>query len=170
MFVFVDESGDSGMKGKDGSSPLFVMTAILFEQAEDVSACDLKINSIRNSLRMHPQSEFHFNKSCDARRKLFLEGVAGASFRHVSFVLNKAKLYGPGFAYKEPFYKRKINTDHEIIRKVKSESSHSSNLLQLADMVCGAVARSFRPDKKNGDQFKKIIGHRELYVQVWPKT
>ncbi len=34
MLVFVDESGDSGMKGKEGSSALFVITAVLFEENE----------------------------------------------------------------------------------------------------------------------------------------
>lgn len=120
-------------------------------------------------------------------------------------MLNKTKLYGPGFQYKESFYKytasllfenakpylrdasvtidrngdrvfriqlekylkRKINTEAQVIRKVKTEPSHSNNLLQLADMVCGAIARSHRKDK-NGDieKFRKIIGHRELDVQL----
>jgi hypothetical protein len=35
MLVFIDESGDSGMKGKAGSSRLFVVTAILIEENED---------------------------------------------------------------------------------------------------------------------------------------
>ena len=129
-------------------------------------------------------------------------------FFYISFVLNKSKLYGPGFAYKESLYKyatrllfenckphlnratitidrsgdrefsnelqrylkRMINTHQEVIKKVKCETSHSNNLLQLADMVCGAVARSFVREKKNSRMYRKIIGHRELGVQVWPKT
>jgi len=95
-------------------------------------------------------------------------------------VLNKKKLYGPGFQYKSPFYKYTVNLVFQnakpylrdaivvidrsggqgfrkqlatylkkkmnekdglsLIKKVKTERSHNNNLLQLADMVCGAVA------------------------------
>lgn len=56
-----------------------------------------------------------------------------------------------------------------LIKKVRTEPSHSNNLLQLADMVCGAVARSFRPDKPDRHVYRKLIRHRELGVQVWPR-
>ncbi len=69
----------------------------------------------------------------------------------------------------QSYLKGKINTDKEIIRKVKCEPSHSNNLLQLADMICGAVARSFNREKSNARTFRKAIGHRELAVQVWPR-
>lgn len=125
----------------------------------------------------------------------------------MAFVLNKDKLYGPGFNYKDSFYKytakllfenakpylreatvlidrsgnrefrrqlqsylrRQVNTKgREIIRKVKTEPSHCNNLLQLADMISGAVARSFRSDKPEPMRFRKIVSHRELALQVWP--
>lgn len=208
MLVFVDESGDPGIKGKQGSSRFFIVTAVLFEEEEEAMACDNRIGEIRTELRMHPGAEFHFNKCCDAHRMHFLHGVANMQFFYLSFVLNKSELTGPGFAYKESLYKyatrllfenakgrltrasitidksgnrefnqqlqsylkRKLNTDAEIIRKVKCEASHSNNLLQLADMVCGAVARSFNREKNNARVFRKAIGHRELEVQVWPRV
>jgi hypothetical protein len=207
MLVFVDESGDSGMKGKPGSSALFVMAAVIFEDPEDGNVCDKIIDGLRAQCFKNGEGEFHFTKCCDAHRETFLSTVAGADFFYLAFVLNKAKLYGPGFAYKESFYKytakllfenakpylreakvvidkcgnrefrqqlesylkRKINTDSEIIRRVKSEESHRNNLLQLADMICGAVARSFRSDKPDPMQFRKLVAHRELELQVWPK-
>jgi hypothetical protein len=208
MLVFVDESGDCGIKGRKGTSEFFFMTAILFNENDAAEACDLRISTIREELHMRPAAEFHFNKCRDDYRCRFLNGVSGMDFFYVSFILNKAKLYGPGFAYKESFYKyaarilfenckphlkmatitidrsgdreftnalqrylkRMINTDQEVIKKVKSEHSHSNNLLQLADMVCGAVARSFAREKKDSRKYRKIIGHRELSVQVWPKV
>lgn len=208
MLVFVDESGDAGMKGKAGSSAFFVISAVIFEENEAADECDRKIEELRSEIFKGRQTEFHFNKMCDDFRDQFLQGVADQSFFYLSFVLNKSKLYGPGFQYKETFYKytarllfenakpylrdaavtvdrsgnrefrqqlekylkSKINTEGRLIRKVKSESSHSNNLLQLADMVCGATARSFREDKsENINRFRKIIGHRELDVQLWPK-
>jgi hypothetical protein len=208
MLVFVDESGDCGIKGKKGSSALFVIAAVMFEENESAEACDRKISEIRRDCFNGRTQEFHFNKCCDKYRERFLSGIANHDFFYMAFVLDKSKLYGPGFSYKEPFYKftakllfenakpylrdaavlidrsgnrefrqqlesylkRKINTDREIIRKVKTEPSHSNNLLQLADMICGAVARSFRDDKTDPNTFRRLVAHRELDVQVWPKV
>ena len=105
MLVFVDESGDSGMKGKPGSSALFVMAAVIFEDPEDGNVCDKIIDGLRAQCFKNGEGEFHFTKCCDAHRETFLSTVAGADFFYLAFVLNKAKLYGPGFAYKESFYK-----------------------------------------------------------------
>jgi hypothetical protein len=56
----------------------------------------------------------------------------------------------------------------KLIREVKMEASHSSNLLQLADMVCGAVARSYNVQRAERWKFRSLISHKELRVQVWP--
>jgi hypothetical protein len=208
MLVFVDESGDSGMKGKDGSSAFFVITAVLFEENESAEECDRAINKVREECFPGRFAEFHFNKCSNAHRIRFLQAVAPMDFFYLSFVLDKTKLYGPGFSYKESFYKytakllfenakpylknatvtidrsgnrdfrlqlekylkKKINVDDEIIRKIKTEPSHSNNLIQLADMVCGAIGRSYKPDKVDRMTYRKIIGHRELGVQLWPKV
>lgn len=53
------------------------------------------------------------------------------------------------------------------IKKVKMQSSHSNNLIQLADMVAGSVHRSFSK-KGDKDVYRPIIKPRELRVQVWP--
>jgi uncharacterized protein DUF3800 len=49
-------------------------------------------------------------------------------------------------------------------RKVTMESSHSNNLVQVADMICGAVGRSFT---QNDDRFRKLVRRREKFVQEW---
>ena len=53
------------------------------------------------------------------------------------------------------------------IRKVKMEDSHRSNLLQLADMVAGSVARSYK-DKPGRSVYRQIIYPKEARVQLWP--
>lgn len=208
MLVFVDESGDSGMKGKEGSSALFVITAVLFEENESAEECDRAIKKVREECYPGRFTEFHFNKCCTAHRIKFFQAVAPMDFFYLSFVLDKSKLFGPGFNYKESFYKytakllfenakpylnnatvtidrsgnrdfrlqlekylkKKINVEDEIIRKIKTEPSHSNNLIQLADMVCGAVGRSYKMEKADQMTYRKIIGHRELGVQLWPKV
>jgi len=39
---------------------------------------------------------------------------------------------------------------------------------QLADMVCGTVARSYS-GKQDAEVYRPLISHREIYVQVWPR-
>ena len=54
---------------------------------------------------------------------------------------------------------------HRVVKKVKTARSAGNNLLQLADMVSGAVWRSF---KHQDVSHRQLIAHRELRVQVWP--
>lgn len=50
------------------------------------------------------------------------------------------------------------------IKKVKMQDSAKNNLLQVADMVCGAVAKSFRTGNDD-DDFRKIIREKEIAVE-----
>jgi hypothetical protein len=70
------------------------------------------------------------------------------------------------------YLQRKTNTGGKIkhVKKIKMEDSRSNNLLQLADMICGAVARSFLQEKQDRQQYRKIISHREMGIQVWPNS
>ena len=55
------------------------------------------------------------------------------------------------------------------IKRIKAEWSHNNNLVQLADMVCGAVARSYRKDKGDRFVYRDIIRAHETKVQFWPR-
>jgi hypothetical protein len=55
------------------------------------------------------------------------------------------------------------------IGKLKIQDSRSNNLLQLADMVSGAVARKFSRKADALDYYTLIAG-RERHLQVWPRT
>lgn len=55
-----------------------------------------------------------------------------------------------------------------MIRRLKSAQSHGNNLLQLADMVCGAINRSVQVDKEGCNEFREIIRIRERVVETWP--
>jgi len=138
-------------------------------------------------------------------RSQFLEKVAPFGFFYLAVVLNKLKLYGPGFQVKESlvkyasglvfqnakpylrdaivvidgsgskdfrnqlsmYLKKRIMDDGggRLIRKVKTSRSDGNNLMQLADMVSGAIWRSF---KHQDASLRRLISLRELRVQVWP--
>lgn len=206
MLVFVDESGDAGMKLGQGSSPYFVVTAVMFDDHDAAQACDDAIGALREELGWPLRREFHFSHQNEVTRKRFLALAAKHDFFYMSFGLNKSQVNGEGFSVKESltkfesrltfenakphledaivvfdgsgakefrqqfasYLKRRINPTGGIrhIKKVKIQDSQTNNLIQLADMVCGAVARSIT---HGDDQYRKVIRMRELRVRVWPQ-
>lgn len=185
MLIFLDESGDSGMKAKRGSSGYFIVAVVLFEDGEEAERCESSIRALRGRLDLHERFEFHFNRCSDRLRIEFLSAVANCAFFCHAVVLNKSRLWGRRFQDKNSFYKyaaglvfenakkelfqakvvidrcgnrdfriqlgnylkRRMNVEADLIRKISMEASHSNDLLQLADMVCGAVARSLNVSK-----------------------
>ncbi len=209
MLVFVDESGDPGLKISQGSSEYFVITLVMFEDHEEAEAADLRIELLKRELSLPPTFEFHFYDNRPSTRKAFLQAVSPYNFFYFGIVINKKKLYGEGFKFSDSFYKyasslvfenakgylrnaivvfdkcgsktfrgqltkylkRRMNEEgsNPLIKKVKTQHSHSNNLIQLADMVCGAIYRFYNPAKKDRKEYRKIISHREIFVQFWPK-
>jgi len=207
MLVFIDESGDSGLKIEKGSSRYFTVGLVVFEDREDALACDQRISLLKNELGLPVNYEFHFKRNSDKVRRAFLQAVAPYNFFYYGIVINKnpEKLWGDGFRNKESFYKyacglifenakeklekaivvidesgnldfkRQLakylrrKTGSGIIKKVKMQRSEGNNLLQLADYVASIINRSVQNKKKWSDDYRKIIAHREIYVQIWPK-
>ncbi len=62
-----------------------------------------------------------------------------------------------------------MNHDSRLIKEVKMQRSESNNLLQLADYIAGAINRSMVNSKKNSQDFRNMVGRREILVQVWPR-
>ena len=211
MLVFLDESGDTGLKFDSGSSRYFVVTLVVFDDNADALHADKRIDLLRSELGLAQDFEFRFSKLNSTLRKKFLDAIAPQDFFYYSIVINKIKLKGKGFNYKDPFYKytcklvfltarthlrnatvvidgsgsrefrKQIRTylrkhindsnpaaEHSI-KKIKIQNSKNNNLIQLADMVCGAVARYHYTGKANSRIYRAIISHREFNVQLWPK-
>jgi len=208
MLVFIDESGDAGIKLKSGSSPHFTVTLLIFEDRDEANAADKRIDLLKREMGFPDYFEFHFANLRNDFRKEFLKAVAKYEFFYSSIVINKAKLTGKGFQYADSFYKytcslvfenvkpllreatviidgsgsrkfreqlstylrKKVSTrgSDKLISRVKLQDSRANNLLQMADMICGAVARSY--GKKPGcTVLRKLVSHRELEVQFWPR-
>jgi hypothetical protein len=208
MLVFLDESGDPGMK-PPASSRLFAVTLVGFEDNQEAVDADARIQLLKQELSFPPHFEFHFNKLRSDYREAFLKAVSPCEWFHHAIIINKQKLTGKGFQNADSFYKytfglvfenakpylsdatviidgsgnrqfqrqlgaylRKrltyADSGRRFIRKIKIQDSRQNNLLQMADMVCGAVARSFT-DKKDALTFRNLISHREIKVEIWPK-
>jgi hypothetical protein len=207
MLVFIDESGDAGLKVDEGSSTHFIFTLILFEDKAEAEKVDNHIDTIRQQLGLRKEFEFHFNKLSQKFKGHFFKEVCNFEFKYFSYVIDKQDVLADSFETTESFYlyackqsvlvakdylneaivvidgrssrksrqhiatylKNNLNEkESEIfrIKKVKLEDSHKNNLLQLADMICGAVARLYKQGEKNNHQ---IIKHREEIVEIWTK-
>ena len=107
MLVFIDESGDSGLKIEEGASRYFIVGLVVFEDNEDAIACDQRIQLLKKELGLSATTEFHFKRNSDKLRRAFLAAVAPYNFFYYGIVINKdpQKLWGDGFKNKESFYK-----------------------------------------------------------------
>lgn len=54
------------------------------------------------------------------------------------------------------------------VRRWTDRPSHSDRLLQLADMVCGAIAREVS-GRKDGGRFRQLVAPKESGHVVWPQ-
>jgi len=95
------------------------------------------------------------------------------AFEKASYLFREADIYfdeggGEKFQKKlDSHLRRKINrSGEERIRKVKTLKSAGSSLIQLADMVCGAV---FRAVESGESQYRDIIQPRLDAMAEWPE-
>lgn len=210
MLVFVDESGDTGLiePGKL-SSKYFVVTMVLFEDAEQALLADNRVAELKSQLDLDPRFEFHFAKLKPAWKTLFLQELANFEFFYFSVVIDKAEFIKKGIVVDDALHRytcglvfeaakpyltaatvvmdgqgselirrdlttylrQKVRDDGDkgqVLKKLKLQDSKKNNLLQLADVVCGAVARSLS-EKSDAQIYRKLISHREMSVATWPK-
>lgn len=209
ILVFIDESGDPGLKIEEGSSRYFIVALVVFEDREEATACDQRIELLRRELGWK-EREFHFHQNSHRIRQSFLQAVAPYNFFYYGIIINKdpKKLYGEGFRDKQSFYKyacglvfenakeklqnatviidesgsldfkrqleryikKRMNQADEtkLIHKVKMQRSKANNLLQLADYIAGVINYSVGAKAKHGDEYKKVVRHRQIKVQMWP--
>ena len=87
MLVFVDESGDPGLKLNQGSSKYFIVTLVVFEDVQDALDLDERIKLLRKELQFSAQFEFKFNRLHPDYRIKFLESISPYSFLYFGIVV-----------------------------------------------------------------------------------
>lgn len=60
MFVFIDDSGDPGFKTQQGSSAVFVISLVLFDDPLEAEKTSLAIKQLRRTLKVSDLYEFKF--------------------------------------------------------------------------------------------------------------
>ena len=89
MLVFVDESGDTGRKIGHGSTGLFTVVLVVFEENDEAQAADDRITRLRRELGKPDNFEFHFAENSDNIREAFLQAIAPFNFFYFGFVIDK---------------------------------------------------------------------------------
>ena len=100
-------------------------------------------------------------------RKLFLIGTALAVAAGITATVTRAET-PTELNFGVISTEASVNQKKNCIKKVKMQDSKGNNLLQLADMVAGAINRSLHGLRENS-LYREIIKSREIYVQSWPK-
>lgn len=106
MLVFLDESGDPGLAIEKGASKYFTIALVVFEDNEEATACDQRIDLLRKEIRWKKGEEFHFKRNSHRIRKSFLQAVAPYNFFYYGIVFDKNphKLSNDLFLSKKSFY------------------------------------------------------------------
>ncbi len=68
MLVFIDDSGDPGVKINEGSSRFFVLTAIKFLDNLEAEEASLILKRYKRAIKMNDEEEVKFNKLSLKRR------------------------------------------------------------------------------------------------------
>lgn len=202
MLIFIDESGDAGFKLVRGSSQHFIISMVIFRDAQDARATSAKITALATRLNIKP--EFKFTKSCNDYRDAFFNEISNCKFTTRSVVVDKQKIYSNHLKEnKESFYNFFIKTmlkydngilkDAKIIidgsgdksfklefkayirrciptacvKKLSLKDSCTDPLIQLADMVAGAIARSYKTEKLDCSRWREILYRNNQIDNIW---
>lgn len=106
MLVFIDESGDTGLKTTTGSSQYFTISSVLFDNHEEAISCDQRVTLLKKELKLPEHYEFHFAHNSNKIRHAFLTAINPYHFLYICIAINKdfANLYSSEFNSKESFY------------------------------------------------------------------
>ncbi|MBI3443592.1 DUF3800 domain-containing protein [Candidatus Woesebacteria bacterium] len=205
MVVFIDDSGDPGFKIDKGSSPVFVIACIIFDDELEAEKTAVAIKELRRELKKSDHFEFKFNKGNRGLRLKFLKRIASFKFRIRAIVFDKRKVrshelktskqsfynYAIKMVLKHNFgtikeakirldghgdrlYKREVvrylrkelnNKEERVFQKLQFVNSDTNVLIQMADMVAGAIYRRYAESKTDAYDYIAVI--RKKIEDLW---
>ncbi len=197
MLVFIDDSGDPGFKLQKGSSLVFIIGCIIFDDELEAEKTAIAIKELRRKLKKSDFFEFKFNKAKREIRLEFLEKISRFKFRIRAIVFEKTKIkslelktskqsfynYAIKMVLKNNFgkikeakvrldghgdriYRKELirylrhelnNREEKIFKKLQFVNSKSNVLIQLADMIVGAIHRKYQTNKTDAKIYYAVI-------------
>ncbi len=105
MLVFIDDSGDPGFQIQKGSSAVFVIALVIFDDNLEAEKASVAIKELRRKLKVSDNYEFKFNKSERHFKDAFFNQVTPFRYKIRAIVVKKEKIYSLQLrTYKENFY------------------------------------------------------------------
>ena len=205
MLIFIDDSGDPGFKIEKGSSPVFVIACVIFDDELEAERTAIAIKELRRKLKKSDNFEFKFNKANRELRLKFLEHIAHFKFRIRTIVFEKNKVrsnelktskqsfynYAIKMILKYNFgtikeakirldghgdriYKREVirylrkelnNRVNRVFQKLQFVDSKSNVLIQLTDIIAGAIHRKYETNKSDACMY--FGGIKKRVEDLW---
>lgn len=123
MLVFIDDSGDPGFQTKKGSSAIFVICLVIFDDDLEAEKTSVAIKELRRKLKVSDFYEFKFNKSDTRFKKAFFNTVKSYKYRIRAIVVEKELIFSLRLKnYKENFYNYIIM---QVLRQSKGHVIHA---------------------------------------------
>lgn len=148
MLVVIDESGCPGFKFDKGSTEYFVIAMVIFDDLSIAEKVSEEIAHLRKILKVKP--EFKFSKTPIAYfiRKLMEYAAEDLKNAYV-------KIDGSGDNEFRKALRNYLNQyiSQNKIKKFKFVESHRDNLIQLVDMIAGAIARAYNPKRLESNRW-----------------
>ncbi len=101
MFVYLDESGDTGFTFHQGSTRYLVITLLL---VDDPIPLQTAITDLRHRLGFAARNEFKFYKSREDVRLSFLHMLRRQTFTARILVIDKTRITAPQMQKRDAFY------------------------------------------------------------------
>src|SRR5438309_10431527 len=93
MLIFIDDSGDPGFQLTKGSSPVFVICLVIFDDNLVAEETAVALKKVRRELGFPDTVEFKFHKSRKEVKKKFLQISSKFSFRVRAIIVEKNKIH-----------------------------------------------------------------------------
>ena len=186
QYVYIDDSGDPGLKLKRNSSKYLVIAGVFFDSVSDIARVDNIVGEMKKSLRWRSDYEFKFHKTSDRERVFFLTEISKLHLNiHVSVTKKELMKNADVFdIYNQTILRtvKQAKKDSRLLIRVDGEAgtnhvkkvkayfrkylpvgkiksfayvdSKKSNIIQLSDMIVGAVGAYYN---KGNRRYLKII-------------
>ncbi|MDO4978969.1 MAG: DUF3800 domain-containing protein [Candidatus Saccharibacteria bacterium] len=203
-YIYVDDSGDSGLK-ETSSRYLFAVAVVVRDEKIKNELSDA-IYSFRKNLGWNDGDELKFNKTNRKKYiKQFIKGVSCFDFEIYAAVLDKERLnlaekrelssikpfifltsfllsklkmsepdvyidgaYGPKYVKQSRTYLRRQLKEQKIMNcSFRFVDSRKNDLIQLADIAAGSIARLYTDTSRTSDDYVKMFGDKIKKVYVW---
>ncbi len=93
MLIFIDDSGDPGFKFAKGSSTVFVIALVIFDDNLVAEETAVALKKLRRDLKFPDDVEFKFHKSRLKVKERFLEVASKFPFRARAIIFQKEKIH-----------------------------------------------------------------------------